>query len=172
MCRLNVHVTLPVWNFPLYVELVCILQGSTSSGSFGKPGMHGALCSISGYTGLGETPPLLSGLGMQADLLMPCIASPSLTPGPGNLPIFCSSGTGRLEFANGGWVMNDEAATHYGAIIDQMTLGLRFLEDTFGNDGRPRVAWHIDPFGHSREQASLFAQVLSPLSLHPPLHSL
>ncbi|XP_006874364.1 PREDICTED: lysosomal alpha-mannosidase [Chrysochloris asiatica] len=66
---------------------------------------------------------------------------------------------GRLEFANGGWVMNDEAATHYGAIIDQMTLGLRFLEDTFGIDGRPRVAWHIDPFGHSREQASLFAQM-------------
>uniref|UniRef100_A0A1D5RF59 Lysosomal alpha-mannosidase n=1 Tax=Macaca mulatta TaxID=9544 RepID=A0A1D5RF59_MACMU len=53
---------------------------------------------------------------------------------------------GRLEFANGGWVMNDEAATHYGAIVDQMTLGLRFLEDTFGSDGRPRVAWHIDPF--------------------------
>ncbi|XP_054394464.2 lysosomal alpha-mannosidase isoform X11 [Pongo abelii] len=66
---------------------------------------------------------------------------------------------GRLEFANGGWVMNDEAATHYGAIVDQMTLGLHFLEDTFGNDGRPRVAWHIDPFGHSREQASLFAQM-------------
>nr|XP_051693844.1 lysosomal alpha-mannosidase isoform X7 [Oryctolagus cuniculus] len=66
---------------------------------------------------------------------------------------------GRLEFANGGWVMNDEAATHYGAIVDQMTLGLRFLQDTFGDDGRPRVAWHIDPFGHSREQASLFAQM-------------
>ncbi|XP_057565725.1 lysosomal alpha-mannosidase [Hippopotamus amphibius kiboko] len=66
---------------------------------------------------------------------------------------------GRLEFANGGWVMNDEAAAHYGAIIDQMTLGLRFLEETFGGDGRPRVAWHIDPFGHSREQASLFAQM-------------
>ncbi|KAL2764393.1 lysosomal alpha-mannosidase isoform 2 precursor [Daubentonia madagascariensis] len=66
---------------------------------------------------------------------------------------------GRLEFANGGWVMNDEATTHYGAIVDQMTLGLRFLEDTFGSDGRPRVAWHIDPFGHSREQASLFSQM-------------
>ncbi|XP_058513984.1 lysosomal alpha-mannosidase-like isoform X3 [Ochotona princeps] len=66
---------------------------------------------------------------------------------------------GRLEFANGGWVMNDEAATHYGAIVDQMTLGLHFLQKTFGEDGRPRVAWHIDPFGHSREQASLFAQM-------------
>ncbi|KAL6029892.1 hypothetical protein STEG23_036788 [Scotinomys teguina] len=66
---------------------------------------------------------------------------------------------GRLEFVNGGWVMNDEGATHYGAIVDQMTLGLRFLQDTFGSSGRPRVAWHIDPFGHSREQASLFAQM-------------
>lgn len=66
---------------------------------------------------------------------------------------------GRLEFVNGGWVMNDEAATYYGAIVDQMTLGLRFLQDTFGSSGRPRVAWHIDPFGHSREQASLFAQM-------------
>lgn len=66
---------------------------------------------------------------------------------------------GRLEFVNGGWVMNDEAATYYGAIVDQMTLGLRFLQDTFGGNGRPRVAWHIDPFGHSREQASLFAQM-------------
>ncbi|XP_076427994.1 lysosomal alpha-mannosidase isoform X2 [Peromyscus maniculatus bairdii] len=66
---------------------------------------------------------------------------------------------GRLEFVNGGWVMNDEGATHYGAIVDQMTLGLRFLQDTFGSHGRPRVAWHIDPFGHSREQASLFAQM-------------
>ncbi|ERE78954.1 lysosomal alpha-mannosidase [Cricetulus griseus] len=66
---------------------------------------------------------------------------------------------GRLEFVNGGWVMNDEATTHYGAIVDQMTLGLRFLQDTFGSSGRPRVAWHIDPFGHSREQASLFAQM-------------
>ncbi|KAM9685358.1 LOW QUALITY PROTEIN: lysosomal alpha-mannosidase-like [Trichechus inunguis] len=66
---------------------------------------------------------------------------------------------GRLEFANGGWVMNDEATTHYGAIVDQMTLGLCFLKDTFGEDGHPHVAWHIDPFGHSREQASLFAQM-------------
>ncbi|KAM6940660.1 lysosomal alpha-mannosidase [Xenentodon cancila] len=66
---------------------------------------------------------------------------------------------GRLEFVNGGWCMSDEAATHYSAVIDQMTLGLKFLNDTFGLCGRPRVAWHIDPFGHAREHASLFAQM-------------
>ena len=66
---------------------------------------------------------------------------------------------GQLEFINGGWCMNDEAATHYNAIIDQMTLGLQFIDNNFGSSARPRVAWHIDPFGHSAEQASLFAQM-------------
>lgn len=55
--------------------------------------------------------------------------------------------------------MNDEASTHYNAIIDQHSLGFEFLRQNFGDCGRPRVAWQVDPFGHSREQASLFAQV-------------
>ena len=29
----------------------------------------------------------------------------------------------QLEFVNAGWCMNDEAGTHYNAIIDQMSLG-------------------------------------------------
>ncbi|XP_063446500.1 lysosomal alpha-mannosidase-like isoform X2 [Mytilus trossulus] len=66
---------------------------------------------------------------------------------------------GRLEFILGGWCMNDEASTHYNAIIDQHTLGLRFLSENFAECGRPRTAWQVDPFGHSREQASLFAQL-------------
>ncbi|KAK3768503.1 hypothetical protein RRG08_060865 [Elysia crispata] len=65
---------------------------------------------------------------------------------------------GRLEFILGGWSMNDEAATHYSAIIDNHKIGFEFLRQTFGECARPRIGWQIDPFGHSREQASIFAQ--------------
>ena len=61
--------------------------------------------------------------------------------------------------------MNDEASTHYNPIIDQHSLGFEFLRQNFGECGRPRVAWQVDPFGHSREQASLFAQVNNALKI-------
>jgi lysosomal alpha-mannosidase len=66
---------------------------------------------------------------------------------------------GQLVFTNGGWCVNDEGVAHYHNIIDQMTFGLRFLDDEFGKCGHPKISWQIDPFGHSKEMASLFAQM-------------
>ena len=66
---------------------------------------------------------------------------------------------GRLEFISGGWSMNDEGITHYNSIIDQHSLGAEFLKEQFGECGRPKLGWQIDPFGHSRETPSLFAHV-------------
>ncbi|XP_065568469.1 lysosomal alpha-mannosidase-like isoform X3 [Artemia franciscana] len=64
---------------------------------------------------------------------------------------------GQLEFVGAGWCMNDEATAYYTDIIDQMTIGLKFINDTFGECARPKTVWQIDPFGHSKEQAALFA---------------
>ena len=38
-----------------------------------------------------------------------------------------------------------------------------FLNDTFGECGRPRISWQIDPFGHSKEQAFIFSQMVRKL---------
>nr|CAB3263607.1 alpha-mannosidase 2 [Phallusia mammillata] len=54
---------------------------------------------------------------------------------------------GQLEIVTGGWVMNDEANTHYSEMIDQMIEGNDWLYRTFGVI--PRSGWAIDPFGHS-----------------------
>ncbi|KAL3512072.1 hypothetical protein ACH5RR_024789 [Cinchona calisaya] len=60
---------------------------------------------------------------------------------------------GQLEFINGGWCMHDEAATHYIDMIDQTTLGHRYIKEEF--NVTPRIGWQIDPFGHSAVQAYL-----------------
>ncbi|KAL9458064.1 hypothetical protein AB3S75_007006 [Citrus x aurantiifolia] len=62
-------------------------------------------------------------------------------------------GSGQLEFINGGMCMHDEAVTHYIDMIDQTTLGHRFIKTEFGVT--PRIGWQIDPFGHSAVQAYL-----------------
>ncbi|KAI9915291.1 hypothetical protein PsorP6_007121 [Peronosclerospora sorghi] len=63
---------------------------------------------------------------------------------------------GRLDLtANGGWVMHDEATTHYIAMIDQTAYGHAFLMHEFGLS--PRIGWQIDPFGHSATQGSLLS---------------
>ncbi|CAK9296984.1 unnamed protein product [Gordionus sp. m RMFG-2023] len=66
---------------------------------------------------------------------------------------------GQLEILSGGWVMNDEACSHYNDIINQMTLGLKMYKDTFGDCGIPKTGWQIDPFGHSAAQADIFAKL-------------
>ncbi|CAI5998608.1 unnamed protein product [Closterium sp. NIES-65] len=55
--------------------------------------------------------------------------------------------------SNGGWVMHDEAVCHYTDMVHQMSMGHRFIQEHFNIT--PRVAWQIDPFGHSATQASL-----------------
>ncbi|KAL6972969.1 alpha-mannosidase [Sarracenia purpurea var. burkii] len=61
--------------------------------------------------------------------------------------------SGQLEFINGGMCMHDEAAPHYIDMIDQTTLGHKFIKEEF--NVTPRIGWQIDPFGHSAVQAYL-----------------
>lgn len=58
-----------------------------------------------------------------------------------------------------GWVQNDEAAAHYIDIIGQYSLGASKLLNYFGKCTPPKIAWQVDPFGHSREHANIVALV-------------
>lgn len=53
--------------------------------------------------------------------------------------------------------MSDEATPYYEDVIDQMTIGHRWLKETFG--AIPTNAWHIDPFGHQASSASIFSRM-------------
>ena len=44
-------------------------------------------------------------------------------------------------------------------VIYKVFMYIRRLSDTFGQCGRPKVGWQIDPFGHSRESASIMARL-------------
>ena len=48
---------------------------------------------------------------------------------------------GQLSFVGGGWSQHDEGCPHYITMIDQMTLGHRFLKQEFNYT--PRVGWQI-----------------------------
>ena len=70
-----------------------------------------------------------------------------------------TSKIGRIDIAGGSWTSNDEAVSHYSAMIDQSTLGFRFLKTELRTCPQPAVAWQLDLFGHGKEINSLFAQV-------------
>lgn len=59
----------------------------------------------------------------------------------------------RISIVNGAWAMHDEATPHYLDMTDQITLGHQFAYSTFGVS--PRIAWQLDPFGHSSTSAHL-----------------
>ncbi|XP_047336155.1 alpha-mannosidase 2 [Impatiens glandulifera] len=64
---------------------------------------------------------------------------------------------GQLEIVGGGWVMNDEANSHFFAIIEQMTEGNTWLNETVGVI--PKNSWAIDPFGYSSTMAYLLRRM-------------
>lgn len=64
--------------------------------------------------------------------------------------------------------MHDEATVHYIDMIDQTTLGHRFIKQEFGKI--PRIGWQIDPFGHSSVQAYLLSAQVQLLFSYLLLH--
>ena len=61
---------------------------------------------------------------------------------------------GRLEIVTGGYVMPDEANSHYTALLEQLIYGHEWCHMNL-NGYKPNSGWSIDPFGMSPTSAYL-----------------
>ena len=61
---------------------------------------------------------------------------------------------GRWEFVNGGMVASDEACPTFQDWLENIVSGHAFLQREFGVN--PKIAWHVDAFGHSMSSAQMF----------------
>ena len=59
---------------------------------------------------------------------------------------------GQLELVTSGWVMPDEANTHWYSLISQLALGNDWTDKMITKKPR-KSSWAIDPFGHSNAYA-------------------
>ena len=64
---------------------------------------------------------------------------------------------GQLEIVHGGLVSPDEACPNYSDVLRNFEAGHDFLRLEFGEI--PSAAWQLDPFGHSKALADLYAQI-------------
>lgn len=64
--------------------------------------------------------------------------------------------TKQLEIVTGGWVMNDEANSHWISIIHQLTDGHQWLQQHLNYT--PKSSWSVDPFGMSATQPFLLKE--------------
>ena len=65
--------------------------------------------------------------------------------------------SGRIEIVGGGFSQNDEALSDIEAVIRNLETGHAYLKEEFDINS-VKVAWQIDPFGHSAITPSIFSK--------------